>query len=205
MSTPHFFDDLSRRWQQQPLAPAGDPSEWQALLAGGSRSPVAKMIRHVWAELMIGALITAPLVVALLRMPGSWAQGLAMGLASVGGLSVFYYYYQLHLLRQLQHSADPLRSHAAGYLRQLRGLLRVGHRANLGLTVVLAALALYGAEQVVLPALPAAAIGSFLPWFSLTVVVSLALVHWFTKWHIRESYGQHLDRLEAVLRELDPE
>ncbi|HEX8659490.1 MAG TPA: hypothetical protein VF690_18260, partial [Hymenobacter sp.] len=61
MSTPHFFDDLSHCWQQQPLAPAGGPSEWQALLAGGSRS------------------------------------------------------------------------HAAGYLRQLRGLLRVGHRANLGL------------------------------------------------------------------------
>ncbi|MBD2768294.1 hypothetical protein IC235_10355 [Hymenobacter sp. BT664] len=205
MTTPHFFDELSRRWQQQTLAPAGTPGQWQALLAGGSHGPVTQMIRHVWAELIAGALITAPLLVALLRMPSGWAQGLAAGLAGLGGLSLFYYYSQLQLLRQLQHSADPLRSHAAGYLRQLRGLLRLSHRASLGLTVVLAALALYGAKQFVLPALPAAATCSFLLWFGLTVAASLALVHWLTKWHIRESYGQHIDRLEAVLQELPPE
>jgi hypothetical protein len=205
MTTPDFFDNLSRSWQQQSLAPTGAPGQWQALRAGDSRSPITRMTRHVWAELIIGSLITIPLLVALFQMPSNLAQGLAAGLTGISGLSLVYYYRQLQLLRQLRHTTDPVRSYAAGHLRQLRGLLRLGHHANLLLTVILVALALYGGLRYVLPVLPPAASSSFLLWFGLTAAASLALVHWLTKVHLRESYGQHLDRLEEVLRELNAE
>lgn len=204
MTPSNSFDDLRRRWQQQPQAPA-TPNQWQALLASGSRSPITQMLRHVWTEVIIGTLLTVPLLIGLLHWPGNWAAGLAGAVAGLSVLSLLYYYRQLRLLRRLLHATGPLRSHAAEHLRQLRGLLRLGHHANLGITVILAALGLYGAAHYVLPALPAAATYSFLLWFGLTVLASLAIVHWLTKYSIRTAYGQHLDRLEAVLRELAPE
>ena len=205
MKHPNFFDDLSRSWQQQPLAPAGTTGDWQSLRASSSHNPITRMKRHVWTELLFSVLIAVPLVISLFRMPGSLAQGTAAALTGLSALSLLYYYRQLHLLQQLQHTTDPVRNHAAGHLRQLRGLLRLGHHANMGLTVVLAALMLYGAARFVLPALPTATTYHFMLWFGLTVAVSLFLVHWLTKLHIRQSYGQHLDRLDAVLRELDTE
>ena len=205
MTTSTFFDDLSRSWQQQPLASAGTASAWQNLGANSSRSPIAQMQRHVWTELIFGTLIAVPLIVGLFRMPGSFAQGTAAALTGLSALSLLYYCHQLRLLRQLQRTTDPVRNHTAGHLRQLRGLLRLGLHANLGLTVALAALLLYGAVHYVLPTLPAATTYRFLLWFGLTVAASLALVHWFTKLHIREAYGQHLDRLEAALQELGTE
>jgi|SRR6476661_1591858 len=205
MTTSNFFTQLQQQWEQQPQPAGTATGQWQALVNTGSRSPVTQMIRQVWAELIIGTLLTIPLLRALWQWPGGYAQGLALGITGLGLLSLAYYFRQLWLLRRLQRRSEPMRHHTAGHLQQLRSLLRLGHAANLGLTLVLAALALYGAAHYLLPSLPAAASRRFLLWFGLTVAASLALVHWLTKWHIRQAYGRQLDRLEAVLQELAAE
>lgn len=199
------FNDLSQRWQQQPPAPnVPSPAALQALLAARPHTPIARMRYNVWFE--IGStLVFGLLVVAGLHLAHAPHLGwLLPGLLLYGGVG-YCYVRALQVLRRLGRATEALASHVAQQLRQLRQFEQLYHYSVMLTTLVVLGLAGYVAIGQVLPVVPAAGKTSFLVWLALTMLVSYGLTHWLSRRHLQNFYGQHLDRLEAVLRELRDE
>lgn len=203
--TPDSFDDLSRRWQQQVPDPAGASATWRTLLARGSRGPVAQMTRSAWIELIGGSLLTLPVILVLLHLPGLVGRGLVVAISGISAFSLWYYYRQLTALGRLQTASAAMRAHATAQLTQLRVLLRLSYTTSLAVTAVAGGAMLYGLAQYIAPSLPTATANRLLLTFSLTVIVGLLVTHWCIRWHNQRTYGRHLDQLEAVLQELAEE
>ncbi len=204
-TTPDFFADLSRRWQQQALSPADTSATWRTLLARGSDSPVAQMTRSAWIELIGGSLLTLPVIAVLLHLPGLAGRGLVAAVSVISAFSLWYYYRQLRALGRLQTVGTAMRAHAAAQLVYLRRLLRLSHNASLTVTAAAGGAMLYGLARHLAPHLPAPTADRLLLTVGLSVIVGLLITHWCIRWHNQRTYGRHLDQLEAILQELDEE
>ena len=202
------FDQLSRRWQQQlsPPAPQPGPDGLRAQLASRPHAPIAQMRRNVWRE--IGStLLGGALLLAGLRLAHAPHLGLLLTLLLplYGGIA-YCYFRTLQVLRRLgEAAASALAGYMARQLGQLRQLVRLYHGATMLVALVVLGLAGYAAVRWVLPVVPAPATTRFLVWFVATALVSYGATHWISRYHLQNFYGQHLDRLEAVLHELRDE
>ena len=200
------FDDLSARWQQQTPALVAPPSPeaLRALLSGPSGTPVGQMRRNVWAE-VIGSLLFGLLVLAGVRaIDSNFLNRLVLALLPLYAGVAYYYFRTFRVLSQLRGGTGALNSHVAGQLRHLRQLLRLYYWATLLPTLVVLGLMGLGVRHV-LPSVPAAQTTCFLSTVVVSALIGVGLVHWLTRHHLQYAYGQHLDRLEAVLRELGDE
>ena len=199
------FDELRRQWQQ----PATDTAlpDYEVLsvwLNQQSGSPVAQMMRNakqeiIWTAIMLGISAAILLLVRLPLLHPLWL----LLLASVAQIS-YDYYHKLRILRQLSHPESPLRSYLRAQLRHLRRLLRGYYRFTMA-TLVVMVICLFYFTYTRLPQLfqgGAQVLGPRALWLMLTLLASWFITSWITRWHLQHGYGQHLDRLEATLREL---
>ena len=200
------FDQLSRRWQQQTPPPAAQPGPeaLRALLASRAHNPVTQMRRNVCVEIG-GTLLFGLLLAGLLLVQGSHL-GLLMALLLpfYGGVA-FWYFRTLQVLSRLRAATGALAGYVAQQLRQLRQLVRFYHWSTMLATLVVLSLAGYVTIWHILPGLPAADKTHFLIWFGLTALITYGFMHWLIRYHLQSYYGQHLNHLEAVLRELNDE
>ena len=203
------LDDLRRQWQQPAPAEAPsamDASALAALLARGSRSPVSHMCRNVWLEI---GFVTVCVLVCLVLLPfthDALTRTLLGWLIVVCLSSGIYYRRQLAVLRSLSDASGALREHVARQLSSLRGLVKLYYRATLFSMpwTLLLSLGFYVCKALARP-------GPF-PWSRLGLLAGAMLIAGsllqlgvvqVTRWYLQRLYGQHLDRLEASLRELD--
>lgn len=202
------LDDLRRQWQRPEPAAATPltPAALAALLARQRGGLVDKMRRNARWEMALAAVMAAGLVVALplvrqalFRLYGGFSLLLMLGL-------LYYYYRLLGVLRQLAETSGSVRGHLVRLCGGLRQLLRFNYRLTLA-TWPTILLLIYGffVGRLLGQAGPVrgqalALTGGILLVFG--VVVQVGVVY-FTRWYLQRLYGQHLDRLEGQLRELD--
>ena len=199
------FNDLSRRWQQQPAAAAPSPATLQAHLAHRPPTPLGQLRRNVRLE--IGTtLVVGVLVVLLLYGLRATHLGrlLALLLPLYGGIG-YCYYRLVGVLRGLGTATGAVTGHVARQLGQLRQLLRLYYGTTMLSTLAVLGVLSYLTLVYGLPQVPPTGRAQFLTWLLLTAGVSVGVTHWFCRYHIQNFYGQHLDRLDAVLRELREE
>lgn len=217
------LDELRRNWQQpQPPAAAFTSTELQTLLKS-RRGGIEKMRRNARFE----AAATA-LVVLLAIGTCGWAfvhpdkdsarYGVFSAfLVGVGMGQLYYYYQKLQVLQRMAVAEADVRRHLIKLCTQLRGLLRYYYYASLGsLPASLFMMLCYTAGWETGRCLR---LGCELPiiytrlWHvmemaAVLLVVGLVLlvpVYYGTRWYLQRLYGQHLDRLENLLRELETE
>ncbi|GAB3869692.1 hypothetical protein GCM10028824_17130 [Hymenobacter segetis] len=207
------LDDLRASWKQP--APTDGPAVLNEaaltqLLARASASPVAKMRRNAWLEIgFVGVCLAVCIGVAASTQDSFYLAAVAwLGLICV--LSGFYYRRKLALLRSLGEVAgQAVREHMGQQLHSLRSLVQLYYRATMwsvpaSLTV---SLLFVGGRMVQRFAEPKLVTGLGL----LGVVYGMLGVFIYygmrraTQWYLQRLYGQHLDRLEASLRELGDE
>ncbi|TDN35826.1 hypothetical protein E4631_05480 [Hymenobacter sp. UV11] len=207
------LDDLRRHWQQhEPVAPTGLTADSLiALLAHQRVGVVEKMRRNARWEM---ALMVALAVFTAGFLPYVPELGLLPYLTLLLALGLFYYYYRvLGVLRQMTETASSVRSHLMLLCFGLRQLLRFNYRLTLAMVPVTMLTVLgmpFGREMV--------HIGQQLGrqeqvnWGRLLLLTGIGLaagalmqvlVIPVTRWYLQRLYGQHLDRLERQLRELD--
>lgn len=207
------LDDLRRQWQQpEPAAAAAlTVAELDALLIRQRGGPVEKMRRNARWE-AAGVILLAVFTAGIL--PFVPELGLLPHLMLLLALVLLYYYYRvLGVLHQMTSTAGSVRNHLARLCAGLRQLLRF----NYGLTLAMVPITL-----LVTLGLP---MGQGLArisqemmrhqpvhWGRLPLLAGILLgaggLVWVlvipvTRWQLQRLYGQHLDRLEASLRELD--
>ena len=201
------LDDLRRQWQQpDPVTPVLDPASLNRLLAQRSDSQIELMRRNARLEAGFAALmaVAAPL---LLRFASTYLMRVQLvALFLLALVMLGYYYRKLQLLRQLAQPDADVRAHLQRLAVGLRRLLRFNYR----LTVAVGPASLLVVYEVVVGQ-ELQRPGGFRTGLVLGVGAALLvgglLLQWamvrFARWYLQRLYGQHLDRLEANLRELD--
>jgi hypothetical protein len=207
------LDDLRRQWQQP--APAETPQPLDdaaltALLTQGSRSPVAKMRRNAWLEIGVVAVCLLGCFVATATTHDAYYLAMAGWLALICLLSGFYFRRKLAVLQHLgDASGGAVREHMKQQLQSLRGLVQLYFRATMwsvpgsfsvGLLFLGGRIAQQFSGQKLLLSL-----GILGAAYAVVGVVAYFGMRSFTRWYLQRLYGQHLDRLEANLRELGDE
>jgi uncharacterized protein YjeT (DUF2065 family) len=206
------LDELRRQWQQPAPADAPAPLDAAALarlLARQSDGIIDKLRRSARLELYInfGVLLGA---VALAWLPEQfWLRVFGWVLVGIGVVCIGYLYRKLYLLRRLDDPAGDLRAHLLHLDGGLRALIRFYYRFTLGMLPV------GGLVEVLMVVSTSKRQIGLTSGFGIALVLGLVVVlpavlylpvASLTRRYLQRLYGQHLDRLEASLRELaEPE
>ncbi|MGI4870810.1 MAG: hypothetical protein ACRYFX_06480 [Janthinobacterium lividum] len=203
------LNDLRRQWQQAP-DPAGQPAlssaDLNTLLKGRTAGLVEKMRRNAWLEIGLSVPLTVLLAVGLTKARGNWpwlSIGLLLLLVVVG---LFYYRRLLGVLRRMSEPGTSVREHLATLAQGLRYLLHFYYRLTLwtGPVTTVLVIGYYANTELTRPR------GAY--WREMGLAAGVMLVFaamlqvgimYGTRWYVQRLYGQHLDRLESQLHELD--
>jgi hypothetical protein len=200
------LDDLRRQWQQpQPAAdPAAlSPTALRALLAQKSGGVIAQLRRNARIEMNINyALLPISLGVAGLA-PALWVRLFGLLLALVALVCLFYFRRKLGLLHSMSDPAGDLRAYLLRLTAGLRALIRFYYRFTLAMLPLVCALMGVMALTTTTKAVTPTKIGIIAAVLVVLCVVIYLPTAYTTKRYLHWLYGQHLDRLEAQLRELD--
>ena len=203
------LDDLRRQWQQPALADAPAPLNAAALtqlLSQRSKSVVGKLRRSARWELAANLVLVGGAVPVVVLEHTAWLRVFAGVLAAIGVVCIAYLYRKLHLLRRMDDPAADLRVHLRRLAEGLRSLIRFYFRFTLAMLPV------GGLMNVLMFVSTSKHAISLTSGFGIALVVGMVLVlpallylpvASLTRKYLQRLYGQHLDRLEASLRELD--
>lgn len=207
------LDDLRRQWQQpEPAAlPVLTDLDLNALLKGRTIGLVEKMRRTAWLEIGYVVLMTIGMLAGwrLLRgskIPGPFLNALVIMLLVLLVIMLVYYYRLLGVLKRMLEPANSVHQHLTTLAQGMRRLLNFYYRLTLCVEPVVMLLALgYSIGNKL--AHPGPMDWSFPTGFVAGILVAgipvqVATVY-FTRWWMQRLYGQHLDRLEGQLRELE--
>ncbi len=200
------LDDLRRQWQRpQPATdpPLLSPGELRLLLDQKSSSIIARLRRNARIELGLnyGVLAIGGLVAAL--APALWVRLFGGLLGLIALICVFYFHRKLGLLRSMSDPAGDLRGHLLRLTSGLRLLVRFYYRLTLAMIpLTLLLMGIMSVTNVLKVVTPTKI------WLLVAVLTGLGLVLYLpiahgTKRYLQWLYGQHLDRLEGQLHELD--
>ena len=202
------LEDLRQSWLNPPgkLAPIST-TQLHKLLASRP-GLVDKMRRNARWETAFAALFTS-------TGPIVWTINTALlykvygGIILLLGIGMLYYYYRMFaVLNQMRLVEGNVRGHLQQMAAGMRALLSFYYR----LTLVVSPLMMlfnFGFFLSLELALPAPLRWQVLLKMAGVSVVAALLMQVFavyvTRWFMQRLYGQHLDRLEANLRELNDE
>ena len=206
------LDDLRRQWQQPDVA--SEPAVLDAvglarLLNKQSEGIVERLRRSARLELYLnGGLMLGSLALAWWG-PQFWLRVFGWVLVAIGSVCIVYLQRKLHLLRRLDDPAGDLRAHLLQLARGLRTLIRFYFRFTIAMLPVAG---LVNVLMVVSTSKPSNWLTTK-PGIALLAVVFVVVlpavlylpVASATRLYLQRLYGQHLDRLEANLRELGDE
>lgn len=202
------LDNLRTSWRQSAAAetPASFDAAQLAAVLRNRPGLIEKMRRNARLEMALTALLVVvfPLLVMRLDKPATVIYCSFMILIGLGQL--YYYVYKLGILRRMAKVEGDVRSHLRKLCSELRRLLRFFYRVTLA-TAPVALLLLFGLWLAVQAERPEGIRAKPMLLFTgsllvLGVCMQVAAVYG-TRWYLQRLYGQHLDRLEANLRELD--
>jgi hypothetical protein len=200
------LDDLRRQWRQaEPVKANGTLSagELTALLARQSGGVVEQLRRNARLELRINYAVLVASAVLAIRASELWLRLFGGVLTLLAFVCIFYFYRKLGLLRTMDDPAGDLRAHLTRMASGLRALIRFYYRltlAMLPITVLIMGVMAVSESRAHLTTFKLGLIAAVL--VVLAVFLYLPTAH-ITAKYLQRLYGQHLDRLESQLRELD--
>jgi hypothetical protein len=200
------LDDLRRQWRQAEPAKtklalsAGELSE---LLARQSGGVVEQLRRNARLELRINYVVLVAAGVLTAFASERWLRLFGGVLTLLALVCIYYFYRKLGLLRNMDNPAGDLRAHLTRMASGLRGLIRFYYRltlATIPVTVLIMALMAVSELHTKLTPFKLGIVGVVM--VALAAFLYLPTAHVTAK-YLQRLYGQHLDRLEGQLRELD--
>ncbi|GAA4495695.1 hypothetical protein GCM10023172_07830 [Hymenobacter ginsengisoli] len=202
------LDDLRRQWRQPepPAVPAAlSMAELRQLLAQQSGSIVAQLRRNARLEMGINySILVVSLLIAGLA-PVLWVRLFGGLLALIAVVCIFYFRRKLGLLRSMSDPGGDLRAYLLRLTIGLRTLIQFYYRLTLATLPVSCLLMGFMALTTTNKTVTTTKI-----WIVSAVLAVLCGVLYLptahtTKRYLHWLYGQHLDRLEGQLRELNDE
>ncbi|UOG76030.1 hypothetical protein MTX78_05370 [Hymenobacter tibetensis] len=205
------LDDFRRGWKQPTAteAPVGlDTATLAKMLARASKNPMAKMRRNVWIEIGTVVVCLAGCTGAATTSRDPYYLAMAAWLALICLLSGFYFRRKLTLLRGIgDASGGAVREYVGHQLHQLRSLMKLYYRATMWSVPMSFGITLLFLGGRITQQVAGQKLLFGLGVLGFVVGLLAALTYFgmsrFTKWWLQRLYGQHLDRLETVLHDLE--
>lgn len=200
------LDDLRRQWQQPEPVAVLTPltaAELTQLVAQRSGSILAKLRRNAQLELSINYVLLLPSLAIGVWANALWLRLFGGLLALLAAVCIYYFYRKLGLLRTMDDPDNDLRGHLVRITRGLRSLVQFYYRltlATIPVTMLVCGLmALHESPKLRAPL----QITLVLAAMQVLGVLIYLPIKYTTIRYLQRLYGQHLDRLEGQLRELD--
>ena len=202
------IEDLKDIWKKQNESfTLKDETELAAMMKGRSRSIVARLKRNVWLELVFTSLGGLALLAYALSLPEGSLKWTSISILILFGIYSFYYLKKLRFLNRFDSGNDNLRVNLQGLIHSLHAYLKFYKRSYSFLYPA------YFFLGLLFTAMEHGASGFFhkmgRPEILVTLLLGAGLFFilstWLTTWYLRKLYGNHLEKLESLLRELQSE
>ena len=203
------LEDLRRTWQH-PLPPAVEPPiDERALtdmLARQSDGPVDRLRRNARVEVVLNLCVILGSLALMGFSPKPIWRVYGLQVVFLSLICLHYLHRKLRLLAGMAEHEGDLRGHLIRITTGIRSLVRFYYNFSLALTsVALLSGFLMGVFYRGAPRFPFSST-KFALSLGVLIVVGAAF-YWvisrFTRWYLQRLYGQHLDRLESLLQELE--
>jgi hypothetical protein len=200
------LDELKDLWKKndagfRPRAEA----ELASMLKGNSKSIVDKLIRSVWFELIFTLVSGIALLTYALTLPSGALKWTSVSILIIFVGYSFYYIKKLTLLNRFNRVQENLRTNLENLIENLSNYLRFYKRSYTLLYPVYFCLALLfggierGLEEFAHALMSLKTILYLLALASLFYFCST----WLVSWVLKKLYGNHLEKLKALLNELN--
>jgi hypothetical protein len=200
------LEDLKSIWKSsEPAFQPKNETEIASMLTGRSRSIIEKLKRNVWFELVLTlAVSVALLVYALALTPGmlKWA---FISILLICLAYTFYYIKKLMLLNRFNPANENIHANLVSLIDSLTGYLKFYRRSYsilyplyFGLVLLLGAIERGTAQFLEHLSKP-----KTIAYLLTMAAVVFFLCTSFTNWYLKKLYGNHLDKLKGLLKDLE--
>lgn len=198
------LDDLKSIWQKNQHFPAKQAEEIGAMIKGNSNSIVAKLKRSVWFELTLTIVFGLLMLYFAFTLKSGAMKWSMVSLLILILAYLVYYFKKIQLLNHFDPSQQNIRENLENLINDLKAYLHFYKTSYLILYPVFLVLG-------ILIAASERGWDNFLnrltePEFMLRLFVTTAVLitfsFLFTNWYLKKLYGNHLVKLQGLLRDL---
>lgn len=200
------LEDLKNIWQRNKGSfIAKDEAQIAAMINGTSKSIISKIKRSVWLELSITFLAGVALLIYALTLPSGALKYTSIAILIVFVCYTVYYIKKLLLLSKYDIANNNIRVNLENLVFKLSGYLKFYKRSYTVLYPVYFSLGVIfsGMEQGTEHFLEVMSQTKMVIYLLLFALVFYVCSTWLVNWLIKNLYGNHLERLEYLLRDLD--
>lgn len=202
------FEDLKNIWRNNPdVFPQKGEAEIAMMIKGKSKSIISKLKQSVWIELTVTLLAGVALLLYALTLPAGALKWTSIAILVIFVGYTIYYVKKLLLLNQyaavtenIRVNIETLTSRLESYLRFYKRSYNVLYPVYFSLGVIFSGIE-QGTEHFI-GVLSQPRTIAFLAGFGVLFYLGST---WLVNWLFRKLYGNHIERLTNLLRELGPD
>lgn len=198
------LDDLKSIWKGNRPFEAKPAEEIAAMLKGRSNSPIAKLKRSTWFELVFVLVTIIATLFYALRLPSGSLRWSLIATVVIFMVYCVYYFKKLRLLNSFDSSHQNIRENLEKLVKDLNTYL---HFYKISYAVVFPA---YLLLVLLFTAIERGAAPFFhqltqpetiLRLSALLVFIIIAV--FISKWYLKKLYGTHLEALKELLKDIN--
>ncbi len=203
------LDQLKQMWGEIATDKnVSSDEEIQAMLRKKSKSPIAKMKRNLFIEMIVVVVLYGVTIADyFIRYKGAMLS-IAWIMLATFFLYMFYYIRKRKLLYEMECISCEVKSNLQLQLRTLVKYIRlyliIGTLLFPVIMIIMSVvLFFYSVEMQELPKQT-----PFLSFLAVVSIIALLLtipLYFLNKWYVRKLYGQHADKLKAIVNEMSEE
>ena len=200
------LDELKNIWKNTtPGFRSKDESEIALMLKGQSKSIVEKLKRNVWFELIFTIVASIALLIYALMLPSGALKWTSVSALILFVAYLFYYAKKLTLLNRFGLAHENVKSNLELLVNNLDSYLKFYKRSYAILYPVYFCLMLLfiGLERGTDEFIAAITKPEKIVILILFAVFFFICSTWITKWFLKKLYGNHLEKLKSLLRDLE--
>ena len=199
------LEDLKSIWKSnEPVFQPKNEQEIAMMLKGRSISIINKLKRNVWLELVFTIVVSVGLLLYALSLQKGALKWTTISLLLMCLGSTIYYIKKLSVLNRVQWINDNLHdtisfliTNLTGYLKFYKNSYTVLYPVYFSLGLLFSVLERGTDKFVELLSKPSTII-----YLLFMAGVFFLVSTWFARWFLKKLYGDHLEKLKNVLKEL---
>jgi hypothetical protein len=200
------LDELKDLWKKNDAGfRPKDEAELANMLRGNSKSIVDKLKRSVWFELIFTLIAGLVMLIYAFTLKSGTLKWTSVSLLILFVAYSFYYIKKLSLLNRFYQGQDNLKANLEKLIDSLTSYLRFYKRSYSTLYPVYFFLALLfvAIERGLSEFLHTLGQPKTIAYLTFMAVVFFFCSTWLVNWLLRKLYGNHLDKLKGVLKDLN--
>jgi hypothetical protein len=200
------LDELKNIWKQSPAKfQFKNETQLASMLKGSSKSAVAKLKKSVWFELGFTIVAGLALLIYAMSLPSGSLKWTTVSILALFVAYSFYYVKKLLLLATFKPADDHLKANLEKLTASLTGYMKFYKRSYTILYPIYFGLGLLfgGLESGSDKFLQIISEPKIILYLVFIAIAFFFLSTWFANWYFKKLYGNHIEKLKAILRDLN--